>query len=89
VLVLPVTIAVDAAQLIANGTGTRHEERPLSCTGLVPARMLNEFTYCPRLFFIEWVQGRFTDNLAPSRDVSTTASVDQPTGGAPAPLTTG
>lgn len=29
---------------------------------LVPARMLNEFTYCPRLFFIEWVQARFADN---------------------------
>lgn len=29
---------------------------------LVPARMLNEFTYCPRLFFLEWVQARFVDN---------------------------
>ncbi len=30
---------------------------------LVPARMVNEFTYCPRLFFIEWVQARFEHNL--------------------------
>ena len=22
---------------------------------LVPARMLNEYAYCPRLFFLEWV----------------------------------
>lgn len=29
---------------------------------LVPARMLNEFTYCPRLFHIEWVQKLFADN---------------------------
>ena len=29
---------------------------------LVPARMLNEFSYCPRLFHIEWVQQRSTDN---------------------------
>ena len=29
---------------------------------LVPARMVNEFTYCPRLFFLEWVQARFADN---------------------------
>ncbi|HXH58596.1 MAG TPA: hypothetical protein VNL12_14980, partial [Iamia sp.] len=29
---------------------------------LVPARMLNEFCYCPRLFFLEWVQSRFADN---------------------------
>ncbi len=29
---------------------------------LVPARMLNEFTYCPRLMYLEWVQGDFEDN---------------------------
>jgi CRISPR-associated protein Cas1 len=28
----------------------------------VPARMLNEFVYCPRLFYLEWVQGEFRDN---------------------------
>jgi hypothetical protein len=25
----------------------------------VPARMLNEFVYCPRLFYYEWVEGLF------------------------------
>ena len=30
---------------------------------LVPARMVNEFAYCPRLFFLEWVQARFTDSV--------------------------
>ncbi|NLE39526.1 MAG: CRISPR-associated endonuclease Cas1 [Pirellulaceae bacterium] len=25
--------------------------------------MLNEFTYCPRLAYLEWVQGEFIDNL--------------------------
>lgn len=29
---------------------------------LVPARMVNEFEYCPRLFYLEWVQARFQDN---------------------------
>jgi CRISPR-associated protein Cas1 len=29
---------------------------------LMPVRMLNEFAYCPRLFFLEWVQGEFVDN---------------------------
>ncbi len=29
---------------------------------LVPARMINEFEYCPRLFYLEWVQSRFEDN---------------------------
>jgi CRISPR-associated protein Cas4 len=30
---------------------------------LVPARMVNEFVYCPRLAFLEWVQGEWADNL--------------------------
>lgn len=29
---------------------------------LVPARMLNEFTYCPRLAYLEWVQSEFSHN---------------------------
>jgi hypothetical protein len=29
---------------------------------LVPARMLNEFAYCPRLAYLEWVQGDFVDS---------------------------
>lgn len=29
---------------------------------LVPARMLNEYTYCPRLFYLEWVQGEWADS---------------------------
>jgi CRISPR-associated protein Cas1 len=28
----------------------------------LPARMLNEFVYCPRLFFYEWVEGVFENN---------------------------
>jgi CRISPR-associated protein Cas1 len=28
----------------------------------LPARMLNEFVYCPRLFFYEWVEGLFRDS---------------------------
>ncbi|MCY3967604.1 MAG: CRISPR-associated protein Cas4, partial [bacterium] len=29
---------------------------------LIPARMVNEFEYCQRLFYLEWVQSRFEDN---------------------------
>jgi len=29
---------------------------------LVPARMLNEFVYCPRLFYLEWVEGLWDEN---------------------------
>ncbi len=28
----------------------------------LPARILNEFVYCPRLAYLEWVQGEFADN---------------------------
>ena len=28
----------------------------------LPARMVNEFIYCPRLFFYEWVEGVFREN---------------------------
>ena len=28
----------------------------------LPARMLNEFVYCPRLFYYEYVEGVFVDN---------------------------
>lgn len=28
----------------------------------LPARMLNEYVYCPRLFFYEWVEGLFAHN---------------------------
>ncbi len=29
---------------------------------LLPARMLNEFAYCPRLFYLEHVEGLFAEN---------------------------
>ena len=31
----------------------------LKAPDLLPARMLNEFVYCPRLFYYEWVEGVF------------------------------
>jgi len=33
-----------------------------SLPDLVPVRMLNEQAYCPRLAYLEWVQGDFADN---------------------------
>ena len=29
---------------------------------LIPVRMLNEYAYCPRLCWIEWVEGEFAEN---------------------------
>ncbi len=37
-------------------------DEPVEVGQLLPVRMLNEFAYCPRLFYLEWVQGEFVDN---------------------------
>src|SRR6516225_6180492 len=31
-------------------------------TPLLPARMINEYVYCPRLAFLEWVDGEWADS---------------------------
>ena len=41
---------------------TSEEERSAE-PDLIPARMLNEFAYCPRLAYLEWVQGEFEDSV--------------------------
>ncbi|MDZ4077628.1 hypothetical protein [Hydrocarboniphaga sp.] len=28
----------------------------------LPARMINEYVYCPRLAYLEWVQGEWSDS---------------------------
>lgn len=52
---------------------------------LVPARMVNEFTYCPRLFYLEWVQGRFEHNADTAEGTWRHRAVDRPAGRAPLP----
>lgn len=48
--------------------GTHQQELPLpfpELSGdqpLLPARMINEFVYCPRLAYLEWVQGEWDDS---------------------------
>lgn len=42
------------------GDGAAGNETPES--DLIPARMLNEWTYCPRLAYLEWVHGEFEDS---------------------------
>lgn len=56
--------------------GTNRGEVP----DLVPARMLNEFTYCPRLMYLEWVEGDFADNADTIEGRYRHRRVDQPSG---------
>lgn len=52
---------------------------------LIPARMVNEFTYCPRLFYIEWVESQFVDNADTVEGAWRHKRVDTPAGRAPLP----
>ena len=56
---------------------------------LVPARMVNEFSYCPRLFHMEWVQSRFEHNDDTAEGSWRHRAVDRPTGKAPLPVEEG
>ena len=51
----------------------------------VPARMVNEFVYCPRLFHLEWVQGRFATSDDVEEGLYVHRVVDEPGGDLPEP----
>jgi CRISPR-associated protein Cas1 len=54
-------------------------------TDPIPARMLNEFIYCPRLFYYEFVEGVFVENADTLRGKALHMRVDQGTGALPEP----
>ena len=56
---------------------------------LVPARMLNEYVYCPRLAYLEWVQGEFEDNADTVEGRYVHRRVDRETGMLPEPTSEG
>ncbi|MEZ4363833.1 MAG: CRISPR-associated endonuclease Cas1 [Kofleriaceae bacterium] len=58
---------------------------PLPQPELVPARMLNEHAYCPRLAHLEWVQGDFTDNADTVDGRFQHRNVDKERGALPTP----
>lgn len=50
---------------------------------LLPARMLNEFVYCPRLFWLEWVDGEFAHSADTLEGRSVHRRVDKEGGALP------
>ena len=52
---------------------------------LLPARMLNEFSYCPRLFHLEWAQGEWADNADTVNGRRVHKRVDRESGDLPPP----
>lgn len=51
----------------------------------LPARMVNEFVYCPRLFFYEWVEGIFVENRDTLDGAQQHKRVDKEGAGLPEP----
>jgi CRISP-associated protein Cas1 len=51
----------------------------------LPARMVNEFVYCPRLFFYEWVEGVFRESADTIEGAVQHKRVDREGGSLPAP----
>lgn len=69
-------------------TATSLPERPQPSADparLVPARMVNEFVYCPRLFYLEWVHGEFEHSEDTLQGAVVHRRVDRETGALPAP----
>ncbi|MDE0520280.1 MAG: CRISPR-associated endonuclease Cas4/Cas1, partial [Candidatus Dadabacteria bacterium] len=46
-------------------------------TPLVPARMVNEWVYCPRLAYLEWVEGEWADSGDTAQGKRVHARVDK------------
>lgn len=61
----------------------RPEAHPLP--DYLPARMVNEFSYCPRLFFYEWVEGVFEESADTVEGSDQHKKVDRDGPGLPAP----
>ena len=52
---------------------------------LVPARMVNEWVYCPRLAYLEWVEGEWADTGDTAQGQRVHRRVDTERGNLPAP----
>src|SRR5699024_10233654 len=52
---------------------------------LLPVRMVNEFEYCPRLAYLEWVQGEWADSYHTVDGRRQHRRVDKPGGKLPRP----
>ena len=63
-------------------TETHHLKKKLP--DLLPGRMLNEFVYCPRLFYYEWVEGVFESSADTLEGEAKHSRVDIEAGAMPA-----
>ena len=65
---LPIPSMNDLSSLQGAEVAARQSDLPLDApplppgAPLLPARMVNEYTYCPRLAYLEWVQGEWAES---------------------------
>ena len=60
---------------------------PSTLPEYLPARMVNEFVYCPRLFYYEFVEGVFVESVDTLRGAAIHQRVDSGNGALPAAKT--
>lgn len=70
-----------AATDAPTSTTSPPDETHFDVPDLIPARMLNEYAYCARLSYLEWVQSEWADNLETHQGTFGHRVVDQPTRG--------
>jgi len=64
---------------------TSPPSEPSGAPPLLPARMLNEFVYCPRLAYLEWVQGEWAESADTVEGRHAHRRVDRANGDLPDP----
>jgi CRISPR-associated protein Cas1 len=87
------SVSKDGAHGVTRPTGAALPADPLPCpsasgdtqrTETIPARMLNEFVYCQRLFYYEFVEGVFVASADTLRGAAIHQRVDSGNGALPA-----
>ena len=82
---MPRTVHSVSEAMVSNST--QIEKSPITdVPGLVPARMLYAYIYCPRLFYLEWVSIQWAESADTAAGTFVHRVVDQGGGAAPHPF---
>ena len=76
-------MATEGTETAQGSANQKSEQSTGAAPELVPARMLNEYAYCPRLAYLEWVQGEFADSVDTVEGRFQHRRVDRPSGNLP------
>lgn len=76
-------LATSGGVTFASVASSDPKQATAPCDEPLPARMLNEFVYCPRLFYYEHVEGVFVESADTMRGAAVHARVDKGSGTMP------